>query len=282
MKNSKTPYACAICKKEFHGSIPLVKHFELRHRSLNKKTSVSNKIVVINLRNDKQRDSSKKQTNKKCNELDNLSINEKEFESKSKDIKKNDGKVEIDIVDDEKLKTSSNKEKDKIVYKCSYCEKKFKAKCKKQEHDRVHTGEKPYSCKYCNKKFAKCGVKNEHEKIHTGDKPYSCKFCDKKFTQLGHIRRHEMIHTGEKPFGCSFCTRKFITPKAQKIHEMNHTGEKPFSCSYCDKKFITSSQLNCHERTHTGEKPYACSFCEKKFAQITVAKNHMKNMHKKK
>ena len=104
MKNSKTHYACTICKKGFHGSIPLVKHFELRHMSPKQKTSFSNKIVGIKLSNDNQSDPSDKQTNKKCNEIDHLTINEKEFESKWKNIKKNYGTVESDTVDGQKMK----------------------------------------------------------------------------------------------------------------------------------------------------------------------------------
>ena len=32
MKDLVTPYACAICKKEFHNSVSLVKHNQLRHQ----------------------------------------------------------------------------------------------------------------------------------------------------------------------------------------------------------------------------------------------------------
>ena len=58
MKNSETPYACAICKKEFHNSIPLVKHFELRHQSSHQKSTNSNKNVGIDLESNSQSDSS--------------------------------------------------------------------------------------------------------------------------------------------------------------------------------------------------------------------------------
>ena len=39
MKNLETPYACGLCKKEFHKSISLVKHVDLRHPKASKQFS---------------------------------------------------------------------------------------------------------------------------------------------------------------------------------------------------------------------------------------------------
>ena len=61
MSESKTPFACSICKREFRKAIFLVKHVELRHPSSNRSSTCSNndtKTNKLNLNVDKEGHSS--------------------------------------------------------------------------------------------------------------------------------------------------------------------------------------------------------------------------------
>ncbi|CAD5218804.1 unnamed protein product [Bursaphelenchus okinawaensis] len=47
-------------------------------------------------------------------------------------------------------------------FKCSQCPKSFKYRHHLQEHNRIHTGEKPFQCKFCMKRFSHSGSYSSH------------------------------------------------------------------------------------------------------------------------
>lgn len=69
--------------------------------------------------------------------------------------------------------------------------------------------EKKFSCQFCQRKFKYKHVKENHEKIHTGEKPFQCELCLKSFRRSHHLQVHMRLHTGELPFQCYLCDRKF-------------------------------------------------------------------------
>ncbi|XP_054832554.1 zinc finger protein 287-like [Eublepharis macularius] len=81
----------------------------------------------------------------------------------------------------------SKTQKERRVYKGLLCEKRFYNKLKWEDHERLHTGEKPYKClKFgksflCGKSFHQCGHVTEYARIHTRVKPYKCLECGKSF-----------------------------------------------------------------------------------------------------
>ena len=85
-------------------------------------------------------------------------------------------------------------------------------------------------CHICWKSFTNQYNLDNHERIHTGDKPFKCKICNKSFAQKGHLDRHKRIHTGEKPFECDICGQKFSNSSHLKDHHKTHIGEKKFKC----------------------------------------------------
>ena len=56
------------------------------------------------------------------------------------------------------------------LYKCQYCERRFRHVSSKKKHEimQTNTDKKPHKCQYCNKGFSQSGSRNQHEMIHTG------------------------------------------------------------------------------------------------------------------
>ncbi|XP_058021648.1 uncharacterized protein LOC131189536 [Ahaetulla prasina] len=162
------------------------------------------------------------------------------------------------------------------VYECSQCEKQFGKFSQWNQHQKIHTGEKPYKCFQCGKTFNQAGNLKTHQKIHTGERPYGCSQCGKSFNQAGNLKTHQKIHTGERPYKCPQCGKSFTRGILLKIHQRIHTGETPYKCSECGKGFNEMRNLKRHQRIHTGEKPHRCSQCGKCFTEADVLKIHQR------
>ncbi|KAM6471930.1 uncharacterized protein PHA67_002822 isoform 1-T2 [Liasis olivaceus] len=185
----------------------------------------------------------------------------------------------------EYVKTFSNANSLKIIqgpnaerklYECSQCGKCFGKFSQWNQHQKIHTGEKPYKCSQCGKRFNQAGNLKTHQKIHTGERPYKCSQCGKSFNQAGNLKTHQKIHTGERPYKCSQCGKSFTRGILLKIHQRIHTGETPYKCSECGKGFNEMRNLKRHQRIHTGEKPHKCSQCGKCFTEADVLKIHQR------
>ena len=57
---------------------------------------------------------------------------------------------------------------DQKRFKCDVCGKGFVEKERLEDHNNIHTGEKPYKCKFCSSCFASKGTHAMHERGHLG------------------------------------------------------------------------------------------------------------------
>ena len=79
MENSKTPYACGICKRMFHTPISLSKHVEVRHQCFGNQSSTFLKVNS----NDIKTKFENCQQNKSLQTISSVNIDPYEFFSES-------------------------------------------------------------------------------------------------------------------------------------------------------------------------------------------------------
>jgi KRAB domain-containing zinc finger protein len=69
------------------------------------------------------------------------------------------------------------KEKPQRNLECRHCDKTFMASSHLQQHERIHTKERPYECAVCLKRFAAKHNLTVHARIHSGNSlVYPCRF----------------------------------------------------------------------------------------------------------
>ncbi|EDW18411.1 gastrula zinc finger protein XlCGF46.1 [Drosophila mojavensis] len=82
------------------------------------------------------------------------------------------------------------------TYCCRLCSKVCYSSSNLNKHMRtVHERARNYTCRYCEHAFAQPETRNQHELIHTGEKPHGCPECGRHFRQKAALRAHLKIHT---------------------------------------------------------------------------------------
>ncbi|XP_028671444.2 zinc finger protein 23-like isoform X2 [Erpetoichthys calabaricus] len=175
-------------------------------------------------------------------------------------------------------KTQQKCHKDSVnnvdTHNCAECGKSYTKKIRFEEHQRIHTGEKPHVCIYCGKSFRKLISIKRHTLTHKGEKPYCCNVCKKRFRRKSRLQEHHRIHTGEKKYICSKCGKQFRLKSSIQEHLNIHSGEKPYSCPKCGKSFKKRKNLLTHQILHTGEKSFDCPDCGKTFRKKKRLQKH--------
>ncbi|XP_024083777.1 zinc finger protein 112-like isoform X2 [Cimex lectularius] len=174
----------------------------------------------------------------------------------------------------EQKKESNQPAKDKVLYECTYCERKFNRRTRLNYHLASHTAIRPHKCDQCDKTFAMRWDLNLHQKVHT--RTFACELCDKVFITKSKLDRHARVHTGEKPYPCSHCGKSFGEKRNLDNHIRTHTGIRPFVCAICEKTFAIRSHMVEHLNIHKKTPPFRCPVCSKTFKWRTNYKRHLR------
>lgn len=130
-------------------------------------------------------------------------------------------------------------------FRCGFCDSSFLARGHQQQHERIHTGEKPWKCDQCGDKFQYRNRWKTHVRKCTGSEPTSSK--------LEQIKNMANKKYGQ--FKCSYCNQIFKkTNRLEKHAQMMHPGLQHFSCDMCGEKFSYEVSLSEHLSKHKGHK----------------------------
>ncbi|EEB10317.1 krueppel c2h2-type zinc finger protein, putative [Pediculus humanus corporis] len=187
-----------------------------------------------------------------------------------------------------KVSLKEIKTANKVLFKCSICEKVFD----KKSLGILHLGK-------CNKKFLSLELlvshiqsnhsclnvdvmkenenitkenisNNSTQKFH-GNKIYQCAFCSNENESLVQFDSYKALYLHKK-------IKHGIT--RSKIKKNENKGEKKlrikreFICLICGKQFKSSKALKDHSPVHTGEKNYHCDICNKSYTTSANLKIH--------
>ncbi|XP_030768347.1 zinc finger protein 311-like [Sitophilus oryzae] len=165
------------------------------------------------------------------------------------------------------------------LYKCTYCDEKFKSTPMRIEHEKItHTGGiTPYKCEICHKFFNKKYNLTLHIRTHTRENPVACPDCPKRFRNRSALSAHVQVNHSEKKYQCEMCGYKASTMYVLKRHIKRHVLDKSLPCDVCNKMFQTEKDLRYHRRRHTER--FGCSMCNVKFRTRLYLKKHIEESH---
>ncbi|XP_026325727.1 zinc finger protein 836-like [Hyposmocoma kahamanoa] len=147
---------------------------------------------------------------------------------------------------------------------CHICNKSYITKGHLSRHLEIHDSNrsktkkissKQYNCELCDKQFRKKHSFNEHQFIHTGEKPFACNICNTCYSRRGSLNRHMKTHRYNQ-FKCDICNKDYSTERALKRHLLTtHTKLKEFICD--TYKDLLEQHLLIHSEEKEVEKPCA-------------------------
>lgn len=164
-------------------------------------------------------------------------------------------------------------------FKCSNCNKIFRTKSNRKEHENYCRNTLPFKCKQqnCDKKFPSATKLKNHVKLKH-DKKFIviCSICNIGFTKVSDYKSHMVSHSADKKFSCPKCHKNYKTLSNLNFHMKIHSDKLPFICHTCKKGFMRKEYLEAHVNKHKGIKNFSCTNCEKKFVSQKNLDAHMK------
>ena len=172
-------------------------------------------------------------------------------------------------------------------YNCQNCQKTFKTKYKKTQHEKSCASNTRHPCQRCSKTFSSIRNLNDHEKfVHNKDVnsfQFQCEICNKRFYKKCNYESHLISHqptTTKYQCAHSECGQTFKRIRTLKSHvELKHSGlKKAFLCSICGHCLESYTGYRQHLAKHSGtvyiKRSYNCSDCDKAFRSPSDLKIH--------
>ena len=78
---------------------------------------------------------------------------------------------------------------------CRFCPRVIYNYSWLENHERMHTSERPYKCEKCNFSHAFYSRLKKHMRIHNVERPYKCEECNFSFKTIYSLKRHFLIHS---------------------------------------------------------------------------------------
>ncbi|KAL9703519.1 hypothetical protein quinque_007037 [Culex quinquefasciatus] len=95
---------------------------------------------------------------------------------------------------------------------CSFCKIKCGSRKALLAHERNFHNGTVWKCKYCDRKYKKrSDLKHHHLVKHGKDAgKHCCQLCGKFFNTAKSLEYHQFTHTGTRPYSCEHCGKGFI------------------------------------------------------------------------
>lgn len=149
------------------------------------------------------------------------------------------------------LKICGNLDHKQPRFFCDICGKGYVLKNGLKTHLKIDHGfGHVLSCSWCNKKFDAVSRLNNHIVKHTKERNYHCEQCGGKFVTRAALIYHSRLHTGERPFPCDLCDESFLSASRRMEHKRRKHFGPTKECHICHVKFVTKNQLRKHAQRH--------------------------------
>lgn len=164
---------------------------------------------------------------------------------------------------------------------CKICGIKFDNKSDLIRHVKEHT--LIYKCTFCLRKFASQVRLDNHSIEHRGNTYlYECTFhCGGKYQTKSRLNKHiKKVHlNSNENHSCNICYKTLYSGKSLQLHMKLHTGSFDYNCFVCDKKFLTGRRLKAHLiATHTNSR-YQCPKCDIRCICQRGIESHLRKQH---